>query len=199
VNGFDVITYLQSFSILNYWNCFFHDSLNYLNFRDLYYSFDYFLYNYRNFHYFLDNCLNGDNFFPDDLNLLRLLLNVVDYPLNFNYFFDFDYLLLHNNNFNNLRNLNVYVDNFLHDHGNLNDSFDNLLNGNDFFYNLSLNNWDLKRNIHCFLNLHNFLNLYNFFHFFCYWNNHWDLHSSLNYLFNYLFNLNNFRNRSKYF
>lgn len=143
MNRFNVIIYFKSFTILYNRNCFFNHFLDNLNFRNFYNSlYDFFLDN-RDLNYFFNNLFNRNDFFLYDFNLLRLLLNMVNYSLNFNNFFHLNYFLYDCRNLYYFWYFLVNINYFLYNCWNFNNLMDNLLNWHNFLNNLLLNNWNL--------------------------------------------------------
>lgn len=102
VDCFNMVVDLKSLSVFNYWNRLLYDSLYDLYLRHFDDFLDYFLLIDRHFDYLFDYFFNCDNFLLDDLNFLRLLLDMVDHSLDLNYFLHFDDFLHDCRHFNHL-------------------------------------------------------------------------------------------------
>ena len=196
---FDMIVDFQRLPVFDNWNSYLNDSFNVLNPWNLNDSLDNFFFDDLNFHNFLYDGLNWDYLLSVYFDFLWLLLDMIDDSLNLNYSLHLNYLL-HNrwylDDTNYLSNHFYYpLNNGWHLHNSLGD----LLNRNDLIHDLSLNYWNLKRNVHYPLHLHYFLHLNNLFYFLCNRNYNGYLNTPFDDLLNNLLHLNNFRHRSEHF
>jgi hypothetical protein len=189
MNGFNMIMHFKGFSIFDCGNYLFNHTFDHFNLNLFDYLFDNSVFVDWDLNNFLNDPLNGNNFFFDDFDFLRLLLNMIYNSLNLNNFFNF------NNFFNNGWDLNY----FWHFLGQVNDLFydgryfnylmNDLLQRNYLLNDLSLNSKHLNRYIHDFFNLLDFLYFNNFLNFLSdrYHNRHLD--SFFNNFFNDFLNL----------
>ena len=130
----DMISNLDGWLILNYWNCHFPDFLNLNYFRHL----NYFFYN------LLDNNWNlSDDLYdfldwlydlPDDLDLFWLVLNVVYHLLDLDDTINFNNLLSDHLDFKRFCHFPVEIDRPVYNSWNFNHSLDYFLNVKRFFY-----------------------------------------------------------------
>jgi hypothetical protein len=146
----------------------------------------------RHLHNLLDDSLNGDNLFTDDLNLLWLLLDMVDNSLHFDDFLNLDDLLDNSLYFDDFRYLLSDINDLFDDCWHLNDLMNDLLNGDNFFHDLSLYHRNLQWYVYDLLNLDVFLYFDNLLNLLRYRDHHGYFHPSLYYFLNNLFNLNDF-------
>ncbi len=134
---FDMVHNLFYFNNSFYFYLSFFDSVNNLNLWNLLNNFHNSFNNVRNLNYLLDCSFNWNDFLYNVRNDSRHFKWNIDNSLDFLYFLNFNYFLNNFLNWNDLRNLNDSVNNFLHDLLNFNNLGDN---SEDFKNIIDINN-----------------------------------------------------------
>ena len=198
-NLFDYLFDLDDWDFFDYLNCsysflynnFLYNNLDLSNFCDDMLNFYYFFNNLWDLYDSFDSLDNRNWFFNDSfydfMSHFNVILNFSGWPV-LNLWDDF---LFNFDNFNNLRNMNNFLYNFLYDNWHLDNPlyyFFEWWNDN-FLNNLNLFNYFLNM-VHNSFHLNNFFYLYDFFDYSFNLDNFWNLSYYLNDSFNDLRDFN---------